>query len=467
METLRMKLTKKIVETVVLVMFITVLTMVCKCNVPVGENKDIADTPVAMLLNQPLFYEALSEETGENLFGLTGEFGESVRGEFELERKGNGVIPESLVTKIEEALYGSVDYKLEVWLGYAPKSEDTAYYQMLRELGADEFHMDLEEIYEQFPQLQSAGVVFEDEYEAFRYLMGELCYEIFRLPREGQNDRYVALVDTGGSAGGVNVYVCEWNGERLVTLYDASVRNPLCSNVICYEGDYYYLFLNGNYGLKVLDGVQIFKLGETSFEGNLMIKYVTEEFVWKNVFRKENVYADGLGTYIESVKEIITSEKCLEGGRDEDAITVMQGDEWETYAFPLAEEHEPCYGVDFANTGTYVYMDKHNHWPSNATTSWHLYVDFYLWDESTDCITELEELAVNANQCADAQIVQLWFKRIEDKVFTFRISHVSSYNYVLDVLLIEGDEVTHMRRDYISPKRGFVLYEGTDNFGVG
>ena len=74
---------------------------------------------------------------------------------------------------------------------------------------------------------------------------------------------------------------------------------------------------------------------------------------------------------------------------------------------------------------------------------------------------------MNVNQSIDAKIVQLWFKKIEDKVFTFRISHVSSFNYVLDVLLIEGDEVTHVWRNLISPKRGFVLYEGIDNFGAG
>ena len=50
------------------------------------------------------------------------------------------------------------------------------------------------------------------------------------------------------------------------------------------------------------------------------------------------------------------------------------------------------------------------------------------------------------------ELVQIWFKKIANKVFTFRIYHISDYNYMLDVSLIEGNNVIQIRNDIISPQ---------------
>jgi len=57
-------------------------------------------------------------------------------------------------------------------------------------------------------------------------------------------------------------------------------------------------------------------------------------------------------------------------------------------------------------------------------------------------------------------LVQIWFKKIDGKVFTFILHHISDYNYMLNVMLIEEGVITIVRTDIISPQREFVLTEG-------
>lgn len=61
---------------------------------------------------------------------------------------------------------------------------------------------------------------------------------------------------------------------------------------------------------------------------------------------------------------------------------------------------------------------------------------------------------------SDPILVQMWFKESKDKVYTFCLYYVCDYNYALNVLLMEGDEVSRIRTDLIVPKREFVLTEG-------
>ncbi len=57
-------------------------------------------------------------------------------------------------------------------------------------------------------------------------------------------------------------------------------------------------------------------------------------------------------------------------------------------------------------------------------------------------------------------LVQMWFKEMEGKVYTFCLYHVSDYNYMLNVVLLEGNKVNRVRTDILSPQRHFVLTEG-------
>ncbi len=75
--------------------------------------------------------------------------------------------------------------------------------------------------------------------------------------------------------------------------------------------------------------------------------------------------------------------------------------------------------------------------------------EFYIRDSQKDSFIELEKLRLDQETSRELKLIQLWFKEIGGKIFTFRIYHISSYNYVLDVSLIEGDNVTRVRTDLL------------------
>ena len=54
-------------------------------------------------------------------------------------------------------------------------------------------------------------------------------------------------------------------------------------------------------------------------------------------------------------------------------------------------------------------------------------------------------------------LVQLWFKEIEGKIYTFRLLLNNGYNYVLNVSLIEGIGITQVQSYIIVPKKEFQI----------
>lgn len=105
-------------------------------------------------------------------------------------------------------------------------------------------------------------------------------------------------------------------------------------------------------------------------------------------------------------------------------------------------------------------MEKSNLIPSNTYMTWLLRAKFYLRDEQGELI-ELENLELNESGVAsELTLVKLWFHEIDGKIYTFRLYHVCDYNYVLQTMLIQGEELTPIRCDLILPQRTFVLTQG-------
>lgn len=70
------------------------------------------------------------------------------------------------------------------------------------------------------------------------------------------------------------------------------------------------------------------------------------------------------------------------------------------------------------------------------------------------------ETGYSASAAGEISLVQMWFKKIEGKVYTCCLYHVSDYNYVLNIFLLEGDKIIRVRTDMICPQRQFILMEG-------
>lgn len=164
-------------------------------------------------------------------------------------------------------------------------------------------------------------------------------------------------------------------------------------------------------------------------------------------------------SYIDSIKEVITSDEYLEKGTGSGGY-VFYGDEEEDIHFPLSDEYNQYYKIDFANMGIPIYMIKSVFESSDYRSTQHLNAKFYINDYQDDSPIELENLELGSSP-NDIQLEQMWFKRIDGKVLTLRIYHTSDYNYVLNVVLIEGDKVTQLRTDIFSPQRKFKMEESS------
>lgn len=73
---------------------------------------------------------------------------------------------------------------------------------------------------------------------------------------------------------------------------------------------------------------------------------------------------------------------------------------------------------------------------------------------------ELENLRVDENTARGMEVVQMWFWEIEGKILTFRLYHISDYQYLLNTSMGENGRMKTLRNDLLIPRRGFVVEEG-------
>lgn len=385
-------------------------------------------------------------------------FSESVKGEFAEVQKENSMFPEELVSEFENMIYQSFDNSLQKYTW--EEIQKSSYFEITDKFGANGFEPNIEALRRLFPELKDA----ETETEAYKELSGlENCFDMFHFHMDTNQDNYLFVVDSGGSAGTVIIQLTRLEQGEFVTICEFPVQNSGYGRVIQYKEDFYYVFVAKNYNIKNYDGIHIHKLGVNAREENLIIKYLPTEYVWENVYMR----ADGeeLEAYLESIKGEVMSDKYVENGKEKD-IEIYYGDE----ASFASNNDKGLYfdgynKIDFLNIGNPVYIKKSNHTPYGANSEnnvWYLKCDFMIRNVETGSLVKLDNMKIGENRPSDFDpiLVQMWFKEFEDKVYTFCLYYVCDYNYVLNVLFMEGDEVSRICTDIISPKREFVLVEG-------
>lgn len=106
-----------------------------------------------------------------------------------------------------------------------------------------------------------------------------------------------------------------------------------------------------------------------------------------------------------------------------------------------------CYKMDIANMGVPVYMESYlftGGIPESIITH------FYLYDEEGGSWKEIPQLEIDDPYTS---LLQMWFKKFGDVVYTFRVYHVFDYNYIFNVSVLEGDILTEKGTYIISPRR--------------
>lgn len=429
----------------------------------IEENCETTDFESAyQLLNQELFGKDSVQWLDDSLKQEIFLYSEEVKGEFAEIQNEESIFPAELVNVLEEVIYHSLDSTLHKFT--FEEIQESSYFDMIKKFGGDTFELDLEEMKNEFSSVTGISEV-ENVYDAYKLVSGERgCQEIFRFHMADNQDNYVFVVNSGGSAGIVNVRLTKRINDEFIVISKFQTQNSGYGMVIQFDNDFYYVFLEYNYMLKNYDGIRIYKLGENARQENLKIKFLPYHYMWKTIY---NTSAGAeLDAYIESIKGDITSDEHLENGKAEEP-NVYYGDEEEIENFIIMENEERYFDneyhrIDFANIGVPVYIEKSGFIPSSHNAIWHLNSKFYIRNPKNNAINKLDKLEIGYSSPAagEAALVQMWFKKIGKSVYTCCLYHISDYNYVLNIILLEGDEISRIRTDMICPQRSFILTEG-------
>lgn len=423
------------------------------------------------MLNQDLFNADSVNWAYDMIAEGCYNFSEEVKGEFE-PNTDCGDFPKELVIRLEGELYRSIEHRMEEKRNW-DDIYAISYFEVLREYGCEEFALDLDDMYRLFPELEEYGETFDSEYQAYRYISGsENCLEMFYFHMTPGEENYLFAVSSGGSNGAVTVELTKRTEDGFIPISSFETQGSGYGRVIECEGDFYYACLEKNYNLSVVDGIRIHRLGENARSENLLIRYLPDQYFWKDISRTGGGmgrdFHSTLDTYMESLKEEITSDRYMEQGGYREGPDVFYGDETEITA--LSDMYDQYYEIDFANIGVPVYMRKSNFISSGSGNEWFLRARFYVADpeeetvENIEDLEELENLRIENYEPPKSAmcLVQLWFKEIEGQVVTFRLYHVSDYNYLLNVILIEESHITQIKTAVCSPHRTFVLLQGQE-----
>lgn len=400
------------------------------------------------------FLELFNEITEEDIF----IYSEEVKGTCTVVLNKESVFPTDLVTRMEETLYNSTNYNHNNFIEEIMRND---YFKTINDLNSEHYRVELEEMYELFPDLQFHKDEIRSVMDSYEYIGApKNCIDMFYISDTIlDEDYYIFMVESGGSNGVVSIVTAKQNNNEFIWLYEFETQNGGYGNVIKYDDSFYYIFLQYNYNLKIYDGIRIHKLGMNADTDNILISYVADTYIWKNIRNIQINVSDEINKYIDSIKEIITSDKYLENGLGDD-LYLFYGDEAEAKNFALADTYNQYYKIDYANIGIPIYIRKSNHIPSDYRSTWHLRAKFYVNDIKSNSVQELKHLELGKELPLNNELVQMWFKEIDGKIFTFCLYHISDYNYMLKVLLIERDKITDIRTDILSPQRKFALTEG-------
>ena len=293
----------------------------------------------------------------------------------------------------------------------------------------------------EIPNLDSYSleIDMDDFYESERK-----ARHVYKYQLEGETF-YLLIFDSGGSAGIANNYIYkEVNGELLEIDYWDSL--DLDANVIEYEGNVYFIQSGFKYYSEYISGFYICKLTSNGIGDCILINLKPDEFIWKNIYEGEQSYT-AVTEYVYIIKDDLMVTSRL------DDIKIYVGDEAENFdkdkqqRLKLEDKNGIYYEIDFNNDGISEYVKKYYSYPNAGLR---LVNENYKFLNNQ--VLSLGDFDMHGNK-----LLQVWFKEIEGKVFTFKLFLNSRYKYILNVSLIENIDVTQVQSYIIVPKCEFVI----------
>ena len=183
-------------------------------------------------------------------------------------------------------------------------------------------------------------------------------------------------------------------------------------------------------------------------KNSVKISLLPNKFQWVEIYNNKEVYGKNIFDYISSIKEDLMAKSPINSD-----IKVFLGDEKSDFDNDKKQRLKSVggdydyYEVDFNNDGIPEYIARYFWFPSNLMMN--LIHNFYKFTH--------EKIITISDIRYKYAPIQLWFKEINGKIYTFRLFLNYGYNYTLDVSLIEHTNITQVQSYFIIPKKDFII----------
>lgn len=406
-------------------------------------------------LEDVLSGDDFTDEEWEQMFDRVWEYSGEVKGEFTPVVPEDTILPEGLITLMEEAFYNYGNFEMR-------GSDNCFYDNRIEELGGEDFILKLEDAYELFPQISDHRDQIEDEHGAYRWIaelyvgveVPNKCIDIFHLGLIDGRDCYVFSYHVGETNRAIRLYLMERIGDKFVEVSEFGTPSYGKGTIIKYDEKFYYVALKMNNNLKDYDGIILYSLNDDIEKDSLFISYLPEKYIWTSLYQLsdlEDEVKEELDLYMEKIKEEFTPGAYLG-----DEMHVYYGDEEnapsvEVKTFSI-DAGSTAYLVDAANCGRPVYIAKELRCPNCCSQ----YLDVVIYGRPLHR-GAVEEPDIEIDYQG---VVQTWFKEICGKMYTCQVYHTSGFKYIFRIILLEDDELTVVRTEMVAPQEKFVVDRG-------
>ena len=283
----------------------------------------------------------------------------------------------------------------------------------------------------------------KDEFE--RYVSHIYKYQL-------DNDTYYLKVEDSGGTGRY-VYITiykELDGE--LTVMDSWITLDIDARIIEYKDNLYFIESSYNYYNKYTYTINIYRLVPEVIKDYVMIELKSNQYEWEEIYNNHQSYEKSISTYVDSIKSDLMDKSPID-----DNIQVYLGDETSQFdeekklrLKSVGGNDYDYYAIDFNNDSELEYFDRHYEFPSNYPTLFLINNIYHFTDKRVR--------SINGDfKSEDSTLVQLWFKEIDGKVFTFRLFLRGGNNYYFNVSLVENTKIIQVQSYLIVPREEFKI----------
>lgn len=200
---------------------------------------------------------------------------------------------------------------------------------------------------------------------------------------------------------------------------------------------------------RYLDNIMIHRLIPEGGQ-NAVIEVVPESYKWQKIYDNRASYGGAVTDYLEEIKTDLADLSYR--SKDEEVYTGDEDPEIDPNRFlrlgSVVSPYETFYKIDFNN-------DRKDEFISKGKSYNHIYAGIYQFTGKGIAGLEYDETGGESL----GRPVQLWFKEIGGKVYTFRLFYHEDSYYVLNVSLIEGARITQVQTHLIVPRLKYIMNE--------